>query len=137
MADMTNVDAGKLRQSASRIGSLAGELSGNVNKINETINNLSKSWVSEAATRFLQNWRTDEEALKEMVDQYNEVSIGFPIWYGTAPNVVNTFCKGYDWSGKKVRIFATSGGSGIGKTAEKLQPYIKGAEITGAEIVRG
>ena len=137
MADMTNVDAGKLRQSASRIGSLAGELSGNVNKINETINNLSKSWVSEAATRFLQNWRTDEEALKEMVDQYNEVSIGFPIWYGTAPNVVNTFCKGYDWSGKKVRIFTTSGGSGIGKTAEKLQPYIKGAEITGAEIVRG
>lgn len=74
MADMTNVDAGKLRQSASRIGSLAGELSGNVNKINETINNLSKSWASEAATGFLQNWRTDEEALKEMVDQYNEVS---------------------------------------------------------------
>ena len=69
-------------------------------------------------------------------DQYDEVSIGFPIWYGAAPNVVYTFCKGYDWSGKKVRIFATSGGSGIGKTAEKLQPYIKGAKITGAEIVR-
>ena len=74
MADMTNVDAAKLLQSASRIGNLAGELSGNVNKINETLNNLSKSWVSEAATRFLQNWRTDEEALKEMVDQYNEVA---------------------------------------------------------------
>lgn len=70
-------------------------------------------------------------------DRYDEVSIGFPIWYGAAPNVVNTFCKGYNWSGKKVWIFATSGGSGIGKTAEKLQPYIKGAEITGAEIVRG
>ncbi|MCR5000384.1 MAG: WXG100 family type VII secretion target [Lachnospiraceae bacterium] len=74
MADMTNVDAAKLRQSASRIGNLASELSGNVNKINETLNNLSKSWVSEAATKFLQNWRTDEEALKEMVDQYNEVA---------------------------------------------------------------
>ena len=74
MADMTNVDAAKLSQSASRIGNLAGELSGNVNKINETLNNLSKSWVSEAATKFLQNWRTDEEALKEMVDQYNEVA---------------------------------------------------------------
>ncbi len=74
MADMTNVDAAKLRQSASRIGNLAGELSGNVNKINETLNNLSKSWVSEAATRFMQNWRTDEEALKEMVDQYREVA---------------------------------------------------------------
>lgn len=74
MADMSNVDAAKLRQSASRIGNLASELSGNVNKINETLNNLSKSWVSEAATKFLQNWRTDEEALKEMVDQYNEVA---------------------------------------------------------------
>ena len=73
MADMTNVDAGKLRQSASRIGGLAGDLSGNVSKINEAINNLSKSWVSDAATQFLQNWHTDEEALLEMVDQYREV----------------------------------------------------------------
>ncbi len=74
MADMTNVDAAKLRQSASRIGNLAGDLSGNVSKINEAINNLSKSWVSDAATQFLQNWNTDEEALLEMVDQYREVS---------------------------------------------------------------
>ena len=74
MADMTNVDAGKLRQTASKIGSLAGELSGNVSKINEALNGLSKSWQSEAATQFMQNWRMDEEALKEMVDQYNEVS---------------------------------------------------------------
>ncbi len=73
MADMTNVDAAKLRQTASRIGNLAGQLSGNVNKIGETLNNLSKSWQSEAATRFMQNWHTDEEALREMVDQYNEV----------------------------------------------------------------
>jgi len=74
MADMTNVDAAKLRQSASRIGNLAGDLSGNVSKINEAVNNLSKSWVSDAATQFLQNWHTDEEALLEMVDQYREVS---------------------------------------------------------------
>ena len=55
---------------------------------------------------------------------YDTVLIGFPIWYGCAPLVVSTFCKGYDWSGKKVAAFATSGGSGIGKTAEKLQPYL-------------
>ena len=73
MADMTNVDAGKLRQTASKIGNLAGELNSNVSKIGETLNNLSKSWKSDAATRFLQNWRTDEEALKEMVEQYREV----------------------------------------------------------------
>ncbi len=68
--------------------------------------------------------------------QYDAIYIGFPIWYGCAPNVVNTFCKGYDFAGKKVYIFATSGGSGIGKTAEKLEPYVKGAKIMDAKVVR-
>ena len=67
---------------------------------------------------------------------YDVVYIGFPIWYGAAPNVVNTFCKGYDWSGKTIHAFATSGGSGIGKTAEKLTPYVKGAASVDAKIVR-
>lgn len=66
---------------------------------------------------------------------YDTVLIGFPIWYGSAPNVVNTFCKNYDWSGKKVYIFATSGGSGMGKTAAKLQPYVKGAEIVSDKLI--
>jgi len=72
------------------------------------------------------------------VDQfsdYDTVFLGFPIWYGGAPNVVNTFCKEYDWTGKRVYAFATSGGSGIGKTAERLQPYIKGAEVVDARRV--
>ena len=72
----------------------------------------------------------------ETFGDYDTVYIGFPIWYGCAPNVVNTFCKDYDWTGKTVRIFATSGGSGIGKTAEKLQPYVKGAEAKDAKLVR-
>ena len=67
---------------------------------------------------------------------YDTVLLGFPIWYYGAPNVVGTFCKGYDWAGKKLVIFATSGGSSIGKTAEKLAPYIKGAEVLGAKVVR-
>ena len=46
--------------------------------------------------------------------------------------IVITFCKGYDWSGKTLHIFATSGGSGIGKTAEKLAPYVSGARIESA-----
>ena len=68
----------------------------------------------------------------ENFDAYDLVLIGFPIWYAAAPNVINTFCKGYDWTGKKVALFATSGGSGIGKTKEKLQPYVKGTEIADA-----
>ena len=66
--------------------------------------------------------------------QYDVVLLGFPIWYGGAPAVVNTFAKGYDWKGKRIGIFATSGGSGIGKTAAKLQPYVEGAEITDAQV---
>ena len=72
------------------------------------------------------------EGTVENFEAYDEVLIGFPIWYGCAPNVVNTFCKAYDWTGKKVAAFATSGGSGIGKTRDKLQPYVNGAEVLDA-----
>ena len=68
-------------------------------------------------------------------DEYDTVYLGFPIWYYAAPNVVNTFCKDYDWSGKTIHIFATSGSSGIGKTAEKLEPYVKGGKIADAKRV--
>ena len=71
----------------------------------------------------------------ENLSQYDTVYIGFPIWYGAAPNVVNTFCKGYDWKGITIHAFATSGGSGIGKTAEKLDPYVKGAVSVDAKLV--
>lgn len=67
---------------------------------------------------------------------YDTVYIGFPIWYGCAPNVVNTFCKGYEWNGKKVYAFATSGGSGIGKTADKLKPFVEGAAEIDAKLVK-
>ena len=69
--------------------------------------------------------------------EYDTVLIGFPIWYGCAPNVVNTFCKEYDFTGKKVAVFATSGGSGIGKTAEKLKPYVSGADVIDAKLMNG
>jgi len=71
----------------------------------------------------------------ESFEEYDTVMIGFPIWYGSAPNVVNTFCRGYDWTGKRVAVFATSGGSGIGKTAEKLRPYLGGGNLLGARLV--
>ena len=66
---------------------------------------------------------------------YDTVFLGFPIWYGYQPLVVSTFCKGYDWSGKRVFAFATSGGSGIGKTAEKLRPFVPGAACVEARLV--
>ena len=69
-------------------------------------------------------------------DQYDRVYLGFPIWYYGAPNVIQTFCREYDWTGKKLFLFATSGGSDIGKTAQKLMPCVSGAEIVGAQVFR-
>lgn len=72
----------------------------------------------------------------ENMDEYDTVYLGFPIWYWGAPNVINTFVKQYDLSGKKIVLFATSGGSGIGKTAEKLRPYLSaGAQIVDARVI--
>ena len=70
----------------------------------------------------------------ENMSAYDIVFVGFPIWYGCAPNVVNSFLKDYDLSGKKIAAFATSGGSGIGKTAEKLRPYVTGGTIVDARV---
>ncbi len=67
--------------------------------------------------------------------KYDTVYIGFPIWYGGAPKVVTSFCKNYDWSGKKVYAFATSALSKIGKTAEKLTPFVDDAASVDAKLV--
>ena len=67
------------------------------------------------------------------MNAYDTVFIGFPIWYYAAPNVVETFAKGYDWSEKTVALFASSGGSEMGKTAEKLLPFLKGCEKIAAD----
>ena len=55
------------------------------------------------------------------MDEYDTVYIGFPIWWYVAPTIVDTFLESYDFSGKTVIPFATSGGSGMGKTVEVLK----------------
>lgn len=75
------------------------------------------------------------DKVQNMAD-YGTLFLGFPLWYWGAPNVVSTFVRQYDLSGKKIALFATSGGSDIGKTAEKLKPYLSaGAEIVGAKVM--
>lgn len=56
------------------------------------------------------------------IDDYDIVFIGFPIWWYVAPNIINTFLESYDFSGKRLIPFATSGGSGFGKTLDVLKP---------------
>ena len=56
----------------------------------------------------------------EHMEQYDTVYVGFPIWWYVAPTIINTFLESYDFSGKTVIPFATSGGSGMGKTEAVL-----------------
>lgn len=62
------------------------------------------------------------EKLSNMGD-YDTVFIGFPIWWYVAPTIINTFVESYDFSGKTIVPFATSGGSGMGKTVEVLKAF--------------
>ncbi|MCC8098974.1 MAG: NAD(P)H-dependent oxidoreductase [Clostridiales bacterium] len=55
---------------------------------------------------------------------YDTVFLGFPIWWGVAPTIINTFLECYDFSGKKIVLFATSGGSGFGRTADVLKASV-------------
>lgn len=68
---------------------------------------------------------------------YDTIFVGFPIWWYIAPTIINTFLEAYDFSGKKVILFATSGGSGFGKAVENLQPSAPKAQIVAGEILNG
>ena len=59
---------------------------------------------------------------RDNMAEYDVVFVGFPIWWYVAPTIINTFLESYDFSGKTVVLFATSGGSGMGETLKKLAP---------------
>lgn len=67
------------------------------------------------------------------VENYDVIFVGFPIWWYIAPTIINTFLESYDFAGKTVVLFATSGGSGMGKTAAGL----KGSVAADTTIVEG
>lgn len=71
------------------------------------------------------------------ISDYDTVFIGFPIWWYIAPTIINTFLEAYDFSGKKIVLFATSGGSGFGKAVASLQPSAPDAQIVAGEIFNG
>lgn len=68
--------------------------------------------------------------------QYDTVFVGFPIWWYQAPRIIETFLESYDFSGKTVIPFATSGGSGMGKTNSVLKPSCGGAKLLEGKVFR-
>ena len=68
------------------------------------------------------------------IDGYDTIYVGFPVWWDIAPTIINSFLESYDFSGKKVILFATSGGSGFGKAVSNLQPSAPDAEIIEGKV---
>ena len=68
-------------------------------------------------------------AKRDNMDEYDTIFVGFPIWWYIAPTIINTFLESYDLKGKTIIPFATSGGSDMGKTNEKLAPSCPGAKL--------
>lgn len=71
------------------------------------------------------------------VDGHNVVFLGFPIWWYTAPTIVNSFLEAYDFSGKTIVLFATSGGSGLGRAVSDLQGSAPCAKIVDGRMLNG
>ena len=71
--------------------------------------------------------RPEIERIRDNMQDYDTIYLGFPIWWYIAPTIINTFLESYDLTGKTIVPFATSGGSGMGKTNEMLLPSCPGA----------
>lgn len=69
--------------------------------------------------------------------KYEMIFVGFPIWWYVAPTIINTFLESYDFSGKTIIPFATSGGSGMGKTNEGLEKSCPGAKLMAGKLLNG
>lgn len=71
------------------------------------------------------------------VSGYDTILLGFPIWWYIAPTIINSFLEAYDFSGKTIVLFATSGGSGFGDAVSGLQPSAPGATIKEGKLLNG
>ena len=71
------------------------------------------------------------------IEQYDRILLGYPIWWYMAPTIINTFLESYDFSGKSIILFATSGGSGFGKSVKELSPSSPNATIREGRMLNG
>lgn len=73
----------------------------------------------------------------ENMDGYDTVFVGFPVWWYVEPRVIDTFLESYDFSGKTIVPFATSGGSGLGRAPQRMQQIAAGSTVTGGRMLNG
>ena len=79
-------------------------------------------------------FRPEVSDRRDNMDEYDTIFVGFPIWWYIAPTIINTFLESYDFSGKTIIPFATSGGSGMGNTNEKLAISCPNAKLLQGKV---
>ena len=100
------------------------------------------NWMDKKSRSTIEmNDRTSRPAIADKnakVEQYDTIFLGFPIWWYRAPSIINTFLESYNFSGKKIILFATSGGSMFGKTVEELKVSVPATcEIIEGKLLNG
>ena len=97
------------------------------------------NWMDKKARSTIEmndkKFRPEMAAAEVDMGAYDTVLLGFPIWWYVAPTIINTFLEKYDFSGKKIILFATSGGSGFGNTVKELEPSAPGAQIVEGRLL--
>lgn len=95
------------------------------------------NWMDKKSRSTIEmNDRTSRPAIADKnakVEQYDTVFLGFPIWWYRAPSIINTFLESYNFAGKNIILFATSGGSKFGKTVDELKVSVPAT----CEIIEG
>ena len=106
-----------------------------------TISKADLNWMDKKSRSSVEmsdkKFRPEISDIDVSVEQYDEIILGFPIWWYVAPTIINTFLESGDFSGKKIVLFATSGGSGFGKTVANLKDSAPGAMIVEGKLLNG
>ena len=71
------------------------------------------------------------------MDAYDTVFVGFPVWWYVEPRIIDTFLESYDFTGKTIVPFATSGGSGLGKAPQRMQQIAASSTVVAGKLLNG
>lgn len=81
--------------------------------------------------------RPGVSSMVDHMESYNTIFVGFPIWWYVEPRIIDTFLEAYNFEGKTIIPFATSGGSGLGKAPQRMQEIAKGSTVKPGKMLNG
>lgn len=81
--------------------------------------------------------RPGVSSMVDHMESYDTVFVGFPIWWYVEPRIIDTFLEAYNFEGKTIIPFATSGGSGLGKAPQRMQEIAKGSTVKAGKLLNG